>query len=162
MVEFSFAAGCLTGLGLRFPAACGANGVTAHKYEGDNATPAGLLTLTRVLYRADRLRAPDCTVPVEPLGPHDGWCDAPADPAYNRPIRLPHPARHEVLWRADGLYDIIGVLDWNRAPIIPGRGSAIFLHIAAPGLAPTAGCIALAPPDLLACLRAGLDSVRVL
>jgi L,D-peptidoglycan transpeptidase YkuD (ErfK/YbiS/YcfS/YnhG family) len=141
--------------------AIGRGGISPHKQEGDGATPQALLPLRRVLYRADRGPAPACAVPVEPIGPNDGWCDDPTDAAYNRPIRLPHPARHEELWRHDSLYDIIGVLGWNDAPVVPGRGSAIFLHVARPDYAPTEGCIALAPADLRAVLAAGLTTIEV-
>lgn len=142
-------------------AAVGRAGIRVHKIEGDGATPAGVMTLRRVLYRADRLSPPSAAVPREPIAPNDGWCDDPSHTDYNRQIRLPHPARHEALWRADRLYDIIGVLGWNDAPVEPARGSAIFLHVARPDLAPTDGCIALPLSDLLAVLAAGLTSVRV-
>ena len=115
----------------------------------------------RVLYRADRLRPPACIVPVEPISPHDGWCDDVDDAAYNKPVRLPFPASHEALWRDDQLYDVIGVLDWNVAPVEKGRGSAIFFHVATPDYAPTAGCVALALPDVLAALRAGMSGIMV-
>ena len=144
-----------------FRAAIGAAGLTAHKQEGDHATPTGLLPLRRVLYRADRLPPPRCTVPVEPLARDDGWCDDPAHPDYNQMIRLPHPARHEALWHEDGIYDIIGVLGWNDAPVLPGRGSAIFLHVARPDYPPTEGCIALARQDLLSALAAGLTAIGI-
>jgi L,D-peptidoglycan transpeptidase YkuD (ErfK/YbiS/YcfS/YnhG family) len=144
-----------------FRAAIGPAGITTRKDEGDGATPAGLLPLRRVLYRADRLRAPRCVVPVEPLAPDDGWCDDPDNTAYNRRVRLPYAASHEELWRRDAVYDVIGVLGWNDAPPVRGRGSAIFLHVARPNYAPTEGCIALALPDLLAALGAGLDGIVV-
>jgi len=161
LAEFTYQNGLLTGNGLRCRAVCGRAGVTLHKREGDGATPAGAHPLLRVLYRADRVKPPACAVPLEPIGPSDGWCDDPADPAYNRAVRLPYPGRHEPLWRADGIYDIIGILGWNTGPIIPGGGSAIFLHAATPDFSPTAGCIALALPDLQTVLAAGLTSLRV-
>lgn len=144
-----------------FRAALGRGGVRADKREGDGATPAGLLPLRRVLYRADRLKLPPLALPREPIGPEDGWCDDPLHADYNRPIRRPHDARHEALWRADGLYDVIGVLGWNDAPVVRERGSAIFLHVARPDLAPTEGCIALVLPELLTLLAAGLTALRV-
>ena len=145
----------------RWRCAVGRGGIRADKSEGDGATPRALLPLRRVLYRADRLPPPRCAVPVEPLAPSDGWCDDPADAAYNRPVTLPHPARHEEMWRADHVYDIVGVLGWNDAPVARGRGSAIFLHLARPDYAPTEGCIALSLPDLRAALAAGLTAVEV-
>lgn len=151
----------LAGAGLRLRACVGRGGVTRYKREGDAATPQGLLVLRRVLFRADRLAPPVCAVPREPLAPDDGWCDDVGHPDYNRMIRLPHPARHEALWREDAVYDLIGVLGWNDDPVEPGRGSAIFLHVARPDYRPTDGCIALALPDLLSVLKAGLASVMV-
>ncbi len=161
LVEFLLRDDALCGAGLILRAAHGRGGITTQKREGDGATPAGLLRLVRVLYRADRLAPPRCAVPVEPLSPSDGWCDDAADAAYNKQVRLPCPASHEELWRADGVYDIIGVLDWNLAPIMPGHGSAIFFHVATPDYALTAGCVALSLPDMRAALAAGLSAIRV-
>ena len=145
----------------RVRASLGAGGIRADKMEGDGATPAGLLPLRRVLYRADRVARPRCAVAVTPLAPGDGWCDDPGDRQYNCPVRLPYAGRHEELWRTDGLYDVIGILGWNDAPAVKDRGSAIFLHVMSPDGAPTAGCVALALPDLLAALAAGLTAVSV-
>jgi L,D-peptidoglycan transpeptidase YkuD (ErfK/YbiS/YcfS/YnhG family) len=147
--------------GETYRAALGRGGVRADKSEGDGATPAGLLTLRRVLYRADHGRAPACAVPIEPLSPDDGWCDDPSHADYNRMVRLPHPARCERLWRDDAIYDVIGVLGWNDAPVVRARGSAIFLHVARSDFAPTEGCIALPEPVLRQVLAAGLDALEV-
>ena len=148
--------------GAVFRATIGARGVQSDKQEGDKATPEGPLPLRRVLYRADRLPPPRCAVRLEPIAPDDGWCDDTSHPDYNRQIRLPHPARHEALWRTDGIYDIIGVLGWNDDPVRPGRGSAIFLHVARPDYGPTEGCVALALADLRWLLAAGLTELLVL
>jgi L,D-peptidoglycan transpeptidase YkuD (ErfK/YbiS/YcfS/YnhG family) len=145
-----------------FRVALGRHGVRGDKQEGDGATPTGRLPLRRVLYRADRLPVPACAVPVEPIAPDDGWCDDPDDSDYNRQVRLPHDARHEELWRTDGLYDLLGVLGWNDSPVLRGRGSAIFLHIARPDYAPTDGCIALAVEDIRRVLAEGLTELEVL
>lgn len=152
----------LEGVGV-FRCALGRGGVrdAREKREGDGATPAGLLPLRRVLWRADRVAKPRCAVPAEPIAPEDGWCDDPAHPDYNRRVRLPHPARHERLWREDAVYDILGVLGWNDAPVERGRGSAIFLHLAHPDYAPTEGCVAMAERDLRAVLAAGLTGLEV-
>ena len=145
-----------------FRVALGRTGVRAHKEEGDGATPAALMPLRRVLYRADRVRAPECAVPIEPIAATDGWCDDPAHADYNRMVRLPHAASCEELWRRDALYDVVGVLGWNDAPVVRGRGSAIFLHVARPDYAPTEGCVALALPDLLRVLAARTTELSVL
>jgi L,D-peptidoglycan transpeptidase YkuD (ErfK/YbiS/YcfS/YnhG family) len=129
--------------GLTFPCALGRSGRTTRKREGDGATPAGQWRLLGVLYRADRGRRPATRLPVCRLAPGDGWCDAPADRNYNRPVEHPYPASAEQLWRADGLYDLIVVLSHNARPRVRGAGSAVFMHVARPGYAPTEGCIAL-------------------
>jgi len=147
--------------GRMFRCALGRAGPSPHKEEGDDATPTGILPLRRVLYRADRLAPPRAAVPIEPIAPEDGWCDEPTDRFYNRRVTLPYNARFEELWRRDALYDVIGVLGWNDAPVQRNRGSAIFLHVATPDYAPTAGCIALAKPDVLALLAAGVTEFEV-
>lgn len=144
-----------------FRVALGRGGIRASKREGDGATPAALLPLRKVLYRPDREAPPSCAVPVEPISPHSGWCDDPTHPAYNRPVRLPIIASAEALWRDDRLYDIIGILGWNDAPVRPGLGSAIFLHMARDDFAPTEGCVALAPAALRHLLAIGLTEVLV-
>jgi L,D-peptidoglycan transpeptidase YkuD (ErfK/YbiS/YcfS/YnhG family) len=144
-----------------YRAALGRGGVRVDKLEGDGATPVAMLPLRRLLYRADRVRAPECAVAVEPIAPDDGWCDDPAERDYNRMIRLPHDGHYEELWRRDALYDVIGVLGWNDVPVERGRGSAIFLHVARADYAPTEGCIALALDDLLQVLAIGVTEVAV-
>ena len=121
----------------------------ADKREGDGASPLGVWPIRRVLYRPDRVTGLQTGVPAAPLDPSDGWCDAPADSAYNRPVRLPYPASAENLWREDEVYDLIVILGHNDDPPVPGLGSAIFLHLARPDGAPTEGCVALSRPDLV-------------
>jgi L,D-peptidoglycan transpeptidase YkuD (ErfK/YbiS/YcfS/YnhG family) len=94
-------------------------------------------------YRPDRGPRPRSLLPLKPIRPRDGWCDAPGDRRYNRPVPLPYPASHEEMWRPDHLYDVVLDLAWNRGPIVAGRGSAIFLHLAKAGFEPTAGCVAV-------------------
>ena len=133
-------------------AAVGRAGVRADKHEGDGATPAGTCRLVSILYRPDRIAAPVSRLPVKPLAPSDGWVDAPADANYNRPVSLPYPASAERMWREDDLYDAVVVIGYNMDPVVPGAGSAIFLHIATPDFAPTAGCVAVNREILLGLL----------
>lgn len=143
--------------------ALGHSGVTEDKTEGDGATPAGRFALRRVLYRADRLAPPETRLPVLPVEQDQGWCDDPAEPLYNQPVRLPFSGGHEILWRDDGLYDVIVVLGHNDSPPVPGKGSAIFMHVARPDYGPTEGCVALELGDLLEVLaRCGPgDAIRI-
>jgi L,D-peptidoglycan transpeptidase YkuD (ErfK/YbiS/YcfS/YnhG family) len=142
--------------------AIGKGGVRVEKEEGDGATPAGLLPLRRLLYRAGHVPPPRSVMPVEPIAATDGWCDDPSHRDYNRFVHLPHEARHEELWRNDEVYDVVAVLGWNDQPVVKGRGSGIFLHVARPDYAPTEGCVALALPDLTRLLAEGLTALRVL
>jgi L,D-peptidoglycan transpeptidase YkuD (ErfK/YbiS/YcfS/YnhG family) len=131
--------------------------------EGDGITPLGFWPVRRVLYRADRIAKPKTELPVAAIAKEDGWCDAPDDSAYNTQIQLPCRASAENLWRDDALYDLVIVLGFNDDPVVAGKGSAIFVHVARPGFAPTEGCVALALPDLLemlAQMKRG-DAVRV-
>ncbi len=133
-------------------AALGRGGVTADKREGDGGTPLGVFPLRALWYRADRLDRPATALTCFPIDPDQGWSDDPADPAYNRPVRLPYKASHERLWRDDAVYDLIVPLGYNDAPAVPGLGSAIFLHVAHSDYRPTEGCVAIARDDLLALL----------
>ena len=138
---------------LVLPCALGPAGIVRAKREGDGGTPRGRLRLLRLHARPDRPR-PATGLPVGAIRPDAGWCDEPTHRAYNCPVRLPFPASVERMWREDALYDLVVELDWNRRPHPrPGRGSAIFMHAARPGFAPTAGCVALRPADLRRLLR---------
>lgn len=136
-----------------YACALGRAGITATKREADGGTPTGCFALRRVLYRADREAPPETFLAVDPIYEMDGWCDEPGDANYNHPVTLPYPARAENLWRDDHAYDLVVVLGHNDEPVVPGCGSAIFLHVAAPDYTPTQGCIAMARDDLVALLR---------
>jgi L,D-peptidoglycan transpeptidase YkuD (ErfK/YbiS/YcfS/YnhG family) len=148
--------------GVRLRCALGRGGVRRDKREGDGATPVGSWTMRRLLYRADRLARPETSLPVSVIARQDGWCDAPLDLNYNRPVTLPYPASAESLWREDGVYDLIVPLGYNDADIVSSAGSAIFLHLARPDFSPTEGCVALATADLLGLLRAADATSRVI
>lgn len=135
-----------------WPCVLGRSGIVAHKQEGDGGTPVGRFPLRRVLYRADRLSAPVTVLPVAVIAEDDGWCDDPADDAYNKPIKLPYGASAETMHRADGLYDVVVIIGHNDDPVVAQAGSAIFMHVAPGDGGFTAGCVALARKDLLALL----------
>lgn len=132
--------------GRRFPCAIGKGGLTSHKREGDSATPIGEHSVVGMLYRPDRIAKPAPW--AEPIRPTDLWSDDFEDPHYNHLVRAPSPYSHEVLRRADPLYDLVMVTDWNWPNAEPGKGSAIFIHQwRRPGFA-TEGCVSFARPDL--------------
>jgi L,D-peptidoglycan transpeptidase YkuD (ErfK/YbiS/YcfS/YnhG family) len=135
--------------GRRFACTIGRGGVVAaeRKREGDGGTPTGTHRIVGMLYRPDRMARP--TDWALPIGPSDLWSDDVRDPDYNLMVRAPHGFSHEHLRRADPQYDLVLITDWNWPYSVPGRGSAIFLHRWRRPCAPTAGCVALAPQDLL-------------
>ena len=144
----------LTAFGRAIPCAIGRAGACSAeaKRESDGMTPLGTWPIRAVLLRSDRVTPPGrLGLPWRWLRPDDGWSDDPADPAYNRPVRHPHDYSAERLWREDRLYDVIVTLGHNDAPVVPGSGSAIFLHCWNEG-GPTEGCVAIAREELLALL----------
>jgi len=146
------------------PAALGRTGIRALKREGDGGTPFGRFEVRQVLYRADRVARPRTRLPVRAIRSDDGWCEDPADRNYNRLISVSPLSSADRLTRLDRLYDLVLVLGYNDRPRIRGKGSAIFVHLARPGYAPTEGCIALSRHDLtmlLAELQPG-SSIAVL
>jgi L,D-peptidoglycan transpeptidase YkuD (ErfK/YbiS/YcfS/YnhG family) len=142
--------GRLVGDGIDLAATIGRSGLTALKREGDGASPIGQFRIVGGYYRPDRFATrPVAGLPLRPLRPDDGWCDDPGDRNYNRPVRRPYPASHEAMWRDDGVYDIVLVLDVNLMPRVKGGGSAIFFHLTRPDFGPTAGCLAIGRRDML-------------
>ena len=139
--------------GERYRCAVVRSGFTNRKTEGDGATPRGRFLLREVYVREDSVSRPETRLPVYALRPDDGWCDDPVWPEYNTKISLPFDGSHERLWRDDDTYDVIVVIGYNDAPVVAGKGSAIFMHVARPGYTPTEGCVALAKQDLLEVLR---------
>jgi L,D-peptidoglycan transpeptidase YkuD (ErfK/YbiS/YcfS/YnhG family) len=133
---------------LSFPVALGRGGIVANKREGDGATPRGRFRLKRLWWRADRLPRPATLLRSRRIEDRDAWCEDPADRRYNRPIDRPAGRAGDRLRRDDQLYDIIIEIDHNTRPRIAGRGSAVFIHVSRPGLAPTAGCVAIPKPRL--------------
>ncbi|MEI9803334.1 MAG: L,D-transpeptidase family protein [Pseudolabrys sp.] len=128
---------------LALPVALGRGGIKANKREGDGGTPRGSFRLKRLWWRAGRHPRPATALPARRIMPDDGWCEDPADRHYNQRIKVPPKSKADRLARKDNLYDFIVELDHNTRPRIAGRGSAVFIHVARPGFAPTAGCVAL-------------------
>jgi L,D-peptidoglycan transpeptidase YkuD (ErfK/YbiS/YcfS/YnhG family) len=134
---------------LKFKCSLGKNGVTQNKVEGDKCTPSGLYRLKQVFYRADRIKKFTTNIKKIKIKKNMGWCDDSSSKRYNQLIRVPSKFSHEKLYRKDGIYDIIVVLNYNMNPVIKKKGSAIFMHIAKKNYSKTLGCIGLKKNDLL-------------
>lgn len=147
--------------GFAMRCAIGRGGVKRDKHEGDGATPIGAWPLREGYFRPDRMPAPETRLTMTPLDPRAGWCDASSDPNYNRPVRLPYPASHEELWRDDEIYDVILVLGYNDDPVVAGKGSAIFLHLARGDFSPTAGCVAVQLEDMMKLLALAGPEIEI-
>ena len=139
--------------GESYPCQSGRTGMRLDKQEGDGATPVGTFPLRQILYRPDHVRDFTASLPMAAITPSTGWCDDPADPLYNQLVALPYPGRHERLWREDHVYDIIIVVGYNDDPVIPHKGSAIFIHLLSAAGTPTDGCIALYRKDMINIIR---------
>ena len=133
--------------------AIGPAGIGAKDREGDGVTPLGSFSIREIFFRPDRIKNISSMLPLWKIAPDDGWCDAPGDPNYNRLVKLPYPASAEHLWREEHVYDLVAVLGYNDDPVVAGKGSAIFLHLAKPGYSATHGCVALRYEDALAAIE---------
>jgi len=147
---------------LTLPVALGRTGIKADKRESDGGTPRGRFRPLRLWWRADRLPRPRTLLPVRLIGPDDAWCEDPHDRRYNQPFRRSANEPGDRLRRDDILYDMVIEIDHNTRPRVAGRGSAVFIHVARPGFAPTAGCVALRPRDLKALLSRINPKTRIL
>ena len=141
--------------------ALGKGGIRAIKREGDGGTPLARMRLLSCYVRADHIVSRATLLPQGRISPRLGWCEVPGDRNYNRPVRLPYAASCETMRRADALYDIVIVMDWNIRPRLRNCGSAIFFHVARPGLTPTEGCVAL-PGGVMRLLLPRLSARTVL
>jgi len=138
-----------------WPAHVGRNGLSADHREGDGTTPLGTFPVGRTAYGV----APD---PGTRLAYHvlrcgDWWDEDPASSTYNRfrhvrcGTRPPFGGDSEALWLQTGAYSHFAVVDYNAHPTVPGRGSAIFIHVDLGR--PTNGCVSLPADDLAELLR---------
>jgi L,D-peptidoglycan transpeptidase YkuD (ErfK/YbiS/YcfS/YnhG family) len=134
----------------------GRNGVSAHHREGDGTTPLGTFRIGPVVYGIDP--SPGVRFGYHRLVCGDWWDEDPRSPSYNRFRHVPcgtappFGGGSEALWRITPAYRLFAVVEYNAAPVVPGRGSAIFLHVDT-GHA-TNGCVSLPHQELVAVLRA--------
>ncbi len=133
----------------KYKCSIGYNGLTKNKSEGDGCTPVGTFKITKILYRPDKINDFRFNLDSEIIESKDGWCDDKNSHLYNQKICFPFKQSAERLYRDDDLYDIVCIIDYNLNPIVKGKGSAIFLHVASDDYSPTLGCVAIKKDELL-------------
>jgi L,D-peptidoglycan transpeptidase YkuD (ErfK/YbiS/YcfS/YnhG family) len=133
----------------QFRCALGKFGIKKKQREGDLITPKGKFKLTKIYYRSDRIKIINTSLKKIKIKKNMGWCDDASSKYYNKQIKINKKISHEKLHRKDNVYDIIAVINYNLKPIIKGKGSAIFLHVAKKNYDRTRGCIALKKNELL-------------
>jgi L,D-peptidoglycan transpeptidase YkuD (ErfK/YbiS/YcfS/YnhG family) len=133
----------------KFRCALGKGGIKQKEREGDFITPKGKFKLIKIYYRSDRIKKINSTLKTIKIKKNMGWCDDVSSNYYNKQIIINKKISYEKLHRKDNLYDIVVVLNYNLNPIIKGKGSAIFLHVAKKNYRKTQGCIALKKIELL-------------
>ena len=129
--------------------AIGKRGISKNKYEGDLCTPIGKFTFEYLLYRKDKIKNLKTNIPKKVIKKNMGWCDDPKSEKYNKLIKFPFSYKAEKLFLNKEIYDLLLVINYNRNPVFPEKGSAIFLHIASKNFKPTKGCIAIKKKDFL-------------
>tara|TARA_B100000886_G_C20339658_1_gene456093 strand:+ start:382 stop:876 length:495 start_codon:yes stop_codon:yes gene_type:complete len=133
----------------KYRCSIGYNGLSENKTEGDGCTPVGTFKINKILYRPDKINHHKFILDSEIIEKSNGWCDDIDSELYNQKVDLPFLYSAENLYRDDDLYDIVCVIDYNLSPIIKGRGSAIFLHVARNDYSPTHGCVAIQKDELI-------------
>ena len=137
----------------KFHCSLGKAGIKKKTKEGDQVTPKGIFKVIKIYYRKDKIKKIISPIKKIQIKKNMGWCDDPKSDLYNQQIKLPSKFSYEKLYRKDGLYDIILVLNYNTSPIVKKKGSAIFIHIAKRKFKPTEGCIGLKKNDLIKLLK---------
>ena len=133
----------------------GQRGVSTNKHEGDRTTPAGAFGFGRVVYGIGP--NPGVRYAYRRIVCGDWWVEDPSSPHYNRFRHVPCGSKppfrvtSEDLSRSPTAYRHLAFIRYNADPVVPGRGSGIFLH-ASTGR-PTLGCVSLPLPELVAVLR---------
>jgi L,D-peptidoglycan transpeptidase YkuD (ErfK/YbiS/YcfS/YnhG family) len=146
---------CWLAAGGPYPARVGHNGIRKNRREGDGTTPIGTFRIGRSMYGNDP--NPGVKFRYRRLRCGDWWVEDPASPAYNTFQHVacgsqpPFKTNTPGMWEERTAYSHLAVVEFNMNPVVPGRGSGIFLHAQTGG--PTNGCISLRRSDLVRVLR---------
>jgi L,D-peptidoglycan transpeptidase YkuD (ErfK/YbiS/YcfS/YnhG family) len=118
--------------------------------EGMRRTPAGVFGLTQAFGNQPNNGT---RLPYFQAGRNDWWNGNIYSPAYNtHVVQASSPGgASENLYTMGAVYAHAVVIDYNRFPVVPGAGSAFFLHVSSGG--PTAGCVAVDSASLNSIMR---------
>jgi L,D-peptidoglycan transpeptidase YkuD (ErfK/YbiS/YcfS/YnhG family) len=147
--------GCWFAASGPYPARVGHNGLRKYRREGDGTTPTGTFRIGPVMYGV--APNPGVRFRYRRIRCGDWWVEDPRSRAYNTFQRVPCGRRPPFrvttpdMSRSPRAYAHLAVVEFNMHPVVPGRGSGIFLHAQTGG--PTSGCISLRRPDLVRVLR---------
>jgi L,D-peptidoglycan transpeptidase YkuD (ErfK/YbiS/YcfS/YnhG family) len=147
--------GCWRPVAGPFAARVGYNGLSGNRREGDGTTPTGTFGIGRTMY--GNAPNPGVRFRYRRVACGDWWDEDPASPTYNSfqhvrcGQRPPFRVKSLGMWQQPRAYPYLAVVEFNTRPVVPGRGSGIFLHAQTGG--PTQGCISLRRSALLRVLR---------
>ena len=130
----------------------GLNGFTKNKIEGDKKTPIGVYSFGKLFVRTDKIKNLNTKFKYIPIRKDMAWSDDSNKSNYNNLIKTKNKHK-ESLYRDDNLYDLILVINYNMNPVLPNKGSAIFLHVSSDDYKPTEGCVAIAVNDFIEILK---------
>ena len=146
---------CWTAVAGPYGARVGWNGLRKNRREGDGTTPIGTFPIARTMYGTEP--NPGVRFRYVRLRCGDWWVEDPASPAYNTFQRVgcgrkpPFKVTTPDMSKDRTAYAHLAVVEFNMKPVVPGRGSGIFLHVQK--ASPTNGCISLPKRDLVRVLR---------
>jgi L,D-peptidoglycan transpeptidase YkuD (ErfK/YbiS/YcfS/YnhG family) len=147
--------GCFRAVAGPYAAFVGMNGLSSHHHEGDLTTPIGLFGIETTMYGV--LANPGVSYDYHQLVCGDWWNEDPRSSTYNRFVHVacgttpPFAGNSEALWLHVPQYDYFTAVAYNSAPIVPAKGSGIFLHVSRGH--PTTGCVSIAKVNLVKVLR---------
>ena len=136
----------------KYRCSVGLNGFTKNKIEGDKKTPIGKYSFGKLFVRTDKIKNLNTKFKYIPIRKDMAWSDDSNKSNYNNLIKTKNKHK-ESLYRDDNLYDLILVINYNMNPVLPNKGSAIFLHISSDDYRPTEGCVAIAVNDFIEILK---------
>ena len=148
-------AGCWVAAGGPYPARVGWNGLRLNRREGDGTTPIGTFGIGTTMY--GNAANPGVRFRYVRLRCGDWWVEDPRSPVYNTfqrlgcGVRPPFRVTTPDMSKDRRAYAHLAVIEFNMRPVVPGRGSGIFLH--AQTGSSTNGCVSLRRSDLVRVLR---------